>query len=172
MRLRVVQGDVLDAKADVLIVTAATEPPKKKARRTNVFGSIGNRLVKRIGVEAAEELGDQLDLPVRSGDVQILDLEPDSGVAFKHVYVLGSLSEHKSALGSALADALRRAREDRAHGVALCLPKGGWRITKVDAVAILVAACDQCPEVDVTLYCLTSVETSEVSGLVRTFGIR
>jgi len=167
---------VLDATADALFVTAGIEPPKKNAKRTDVLGTIGSQLVRRIGSEAAEEFGDQLDLPVLPRTAQVVDLEPDSGVAFRCVVVLGALShldsQHKATMAAALAEGLRLARANAVKSVALSRPRGGWRLGVADAVIALVDACDQHPDLEVTMYCPTPEEAAEVAGLLRTLGVR
>ena len=177
MTIRVSQGDVLDAKAEVLFVTASTEPPKKNGRKADVLGAVGSHFLRRIGTEAAEEFGEELDVPIRQGTVQAVAVDEGSGVAFKHVFVLGALSHlenapHKSLMTRALAEGLRVAEAAGATRVALSLPKGGWRLKAVDAAAALLGASDEHPAVEVTVYCPNDEETREVEALLRSLGVR
>ena len=177
MPIRVVQANVLDAKADALMITAAPEQPGKGKRKTDILGSVGAQLLRRIGPEAAEDLADQLDIPMAPGSAQVIDVDPDCGLAFRQVLVVGALSHlpqapHKAIVTAALTEGLRQAQDAGLSSVALAVPKGGWRISMLDGLLALVTATQSFPGLNVEVHCLTPEEAQEVGAALRTLGVR
>jgi len=176
MTIRVIQDNVLKGHAQALFVTASTEPPPRGKPATDVLGGVGCQLLRHITPEAAEDLAGQLEVPVRPGSVQILELETGSGVAFEHVFVLGALSHlpgapHKAIITAALAEGFRTARERKVARVALAVPTGGWRLQRIDALAALAIASEPFPDLYVALYCIDPQEVGEAEAVLRSFGV-
>ena len=126
MDLRVINGDVLEAKADALIITI-------DGAKRGMEGNIA-RVFARRWPEAWEEIEEEITYPLPLGEV--FPFEPSSDCPF-HILLMASTLNHRDILSeaakkgivrSALYNAITEAASYSVKSIATVIMTGGWRL--------------------------------------------
>ncbi|MBI5847176.1 MAG: hypothetical protein HZB31_04380 [Nitrospirae bacterium] len=126
MAVSIINGNVLEAQADALILTI-------DGARKGMEGNIA-RQFSRKWPEVWAELEDEISYPLPLG--QVFDYEPVSECPFKLLLIastlvhMGNLTEYylKGIVRTAFEEALTRAAEYNVSKVASAVMSGGWRL--------------------------------------------
>ncbi len=175
MLLKCIQGNVLDALADGLILTFDGSAP-------GMPGNIAHQFARRWP-DAWQEIEENIDYPVPLGHV--FDDEPLTESPFR-VIIMASTLHHTDVLTETAKKALVRTTTEAAimaagragcRVVATSVMKGGWRLPRsVDAFLAMTegyeAALRKWPKVELHVYALDQREYEDISSLARNLGWR
>lgn len=129
--LRVVQGNVLDAKADALIITI---DGAKKGMEGNIA-----RAFARRWPEIWNEIEEEIPYPLPLGDV--FEYEPAAESPFRLILIAATLnhrdslteSEKKGIVRTAFDNAITAAAGYGIKSIATAIMTGGWRLSQQSA---------------------------------------
>ena len=128
MGLRIIHGNVLDAKADALIITI---DGAKKGMEGNIA-----RAFARRWPELWAEIEDEVPYPLPLGEV--FDYEPSSECPFRILLTASTLnhmdslteSAKKGIVRTALDNAITAASDYGMKSIATAIMTGGWRLSQ------------------------------------------
>ena len=137
------QGDILDVKADTLVLPVDGSAP-------GLEGSIARQLMKQVGVEHMHEMYSPPPYYPFNGDCYWSSLECFDETHFSHICCLGFLghtpgTNSKGYMVSALSRMLSEAGMGPEFGYTLACPvlTGGYRVSYVDAVYAMLGEIDR-----------------------------
>lgn len=137
MTIRIYKGDVLDARADSLLLTVDGE-------RKGLQGNIACAFARRWP-DAFEEIAAQIAYPLPLGRAVLIRAETDcpfQAVLFAstlhHLEVL-SEAERARVTGMALQEAIGLARRHGMRSLASAVMAGGWRLPFDSALGVMLA---------------------------------
>ena len=143
MLIDLYKGDILDVKADTLVLPVDGSGP-------GLEGNIARQLMKQVGMEHMHEMYSPPPYYPFNGDCYWSSLESFDETHFDHICCLGFLShlpgpDAKSYMVSAFSRMLGEAGMDPGFGVTLACPvlTGGYRVSYVDAVYAMLGEIDQ-----------------------------
>ena len=169
MLIRLHQGDILQVKADTLVLPVDGSAP-------GLEGNIARQLMKQVNATDMHELYCPPPYYPFNGDCYWSSLEAFDETHFNRICCLGFLSHapgsnSKGYMVSAFSNMLGEAGMDPDFGDTLACPvlTGGYRMSYVDAVYAMLGEIDRAQESSV---CITIAEKSPerfeiLKGIVR-----
>lgn len=143
MLIDLYQGDILDVKADTLVLPVDGSAP-------GLEGNIARQLMKKVGAEHMHEMYAPPPYYPFNGDCYWSSLVDFEETHFNRICCLGFLSHapganSKGYMVSALSRMLGEAGMDPGFGVTLACPvlTGGYRMSYVDAVYAMLGEIDR-----------------------------
>jgi O-acetyl-ADP-ribose deacetylase (regulator of RNase III) len=172
MGLRIFQGNVLDAKADALIITI---DGAKKGMEGNIA-----RAFARRWPEIWAEIEEEIPYPLPLGEV--FEYEPASESPFRLILVASTLnhkdtlteSEKKSIGRTALDNAITAAAGHGVKSIATAIMTGGWRLSQQSAFLSMTEGYEMAlqagNEIALAIYVLDANQYETIQSIARGMG--
>jgi len=174
MSLKIIRGNVLDAKADAIIFTI-------DGAAKGMEGAVSRQFARRWP-EVWSEVEDEIRYPVPLGNV--FEHEPVAQSSFR-VIILAATLHHKDDLNeqakkgvvkTALETAIKTAAGYGATTIATTIMKGGWRLKEEAAFMAMSAACESAfrkhPNIELLVYVPDELLFEKMKGLAHSLGWR
>jgi hypothetical protein len=177
MKLIVEYGDVLETKADGLIVPIDGSIVPKVEHLERILGNVGRQFLRRFPeVDMLEEVDAQTVLPIPLGQATEVGLE---GSPFPFLILVSTLyhvghmdsSAKRALVRSSLAAAFEVAKQVDVKVLATPVLQGGWRLPAQEAFATMLqtmAATEQ--DLTLVVRCLDNPLLAELQGLAQGLG--
>jgi len=174
MSLRIFNGNVLDAKADAIILTV-------DGSAKGMEGNIARAFARRWP-ESWSELEDEIPYPLPLGEV--FDYAPSSECAFRLILIASTL-HHKDAftgafkkgvVKTALENAISLASGYGIKTIATALMSGGWRLSRSSAFMAMVegyaAILQKGKDTSIDIYIQDNQHYESIKSLAHSIGIK
>jgi hypothetical protein len=174
MSINIFQGNVLDAKADAIILSI-------DGSAKGMEGNLCRQLEARWS-DVWRDVQDEISYPIPLG--KVFDHEPVVDSPFGLI-MLASTLHHKDALhlsvkkgiiSSVTEKSLKLAAEYRAKAVASAIMSGGWRLTQEAAFLAMIDGYENARQnniqVDLNIYILDPEQYERIKALAQSIGWR
>ena len=174
MGIRIIEGNVLDAKADALIMTI---DGAKKGMEGNIA-----RAFARKWPEIWHEIEDEIPYPLPLGEV--FDYEPSSECPFRILLIASTLnhrdtlteSAKKGIVRTALDNAITAASGYGIKTIATAIMTGGWRLSQQSAFLAMTEGYEMAlqtgKDIDVDIYIMDQNQYETIQSIARSMGYR
>lgn len=173
MGLRILHGNVLDAKTDSIVLTI-------DGLAQGMEGGIARAFAKKWP-EAWEEIECEIPYPMTLGEV--IGVEPSSGFPFLLVMIASTLhhkdtlteSDKKGVVRTAIIEAMHIASGYDIKSIAAPVMSGGWRLSPSSAFMAMVEAYEEFlqkgKDLSLHIYVLDTRQYETISSIARGMGI-
>lgn len=177
IELRLEHGDLLEAKADAVVVPVDGTFVPQLGKFDRILGNIGRQLARRFpDADVIEELDSQLSLPLALGRAAPVDLAVGP---FRHLIVVSTLHHSdllemeakRGLVRTSFSSCLDVAKSAGIESLASAVLQGGWRLSKEEAFSSMLAAiADRRVGPTVVMRCIDPEVHGKLSALARSFG--
>ena len=174
MAMNIIQGNVLNAKANAIILTV-------DGAAKGMEGNLSRQFALRWP-EAWQEIQDEIRYPISLG--KVLDFEPVSKCSFRFVFLAATLhhrgvinnANRQGIIQSATEKSLNIAADFKINTIATSVMLGGWRLNLQDAFLSMVdgyeSARQKGVDVNLDVYVIEPNDCESIQVLAETIGWR
>lgn len=176
-QLHILHGDVLNSKADGLVVPFDGTLVPGEGEYDRILGNVGRQFMRRFPeVDLLDEMEAQIDFPVALGHARALEL--DAG-PFRTLILVSTLhhiqdvdaSAKRAIVRASVASAIRVAQQQQLPRVAAPVLQGGWRLEPdVAFIEMLKAVDGSDASLTVLVYCNDTTRFQHLESIARAYG--
>jgi O-acetyl-ADP-ribose deacetylase (regulator of RNase III) len=170
--LRVLQGNVLDAQSDAIVLTI-------DGAGKGMEGNVARAFARRWP-ETWEELEEEIPYPLPLGEV--FDYEPVLECPFRHILIASTLN-HKDTLSesakkgivrTALDNVINAATNCGIKTIATVIMSGGWRLSQPSAFLAMTEGYEMtlqsCKDIAIDIYIMDQKQYEIIQSIARGMG--